>query len=151
MLRNFVIDKERNLMLSNDLLGTKCYVTQLVDTIQNIPNKQSCTIGLYGGWGSGKSTIIETAKQQLESDLRKKYKVVVYDAWKYSGDSFRRTFLLHMQSALKLNPGNDMDSFYKGNYGGNMPQSNYPYKRFMHNSYSIADYMVVFMDYSSLH
>ncbi|MCQ2351344.1 MAG: KAP family NTPase [Paludibacteraceae bacterium] len=113
MLRPFVIDKERDLSHSNDLLGTKCYVEQLVDTIKNIPQQESYTIGLYGSWGSGKSTIIETAKQEIEKSKENKYKMVVYDAWKYSGDSFRRMFLLHLQHQLGLSPTEEMKNFYQ--------------------------------------
>lgn len=113
MLRQFVIDKERNLMLSNDLLGTKCYANQLTDTIKNAPQEQFYSIGLYGSWGSGKSTIVETTKQQLESVKEKKYKVVIYDAWKYSGDSFRRMFLLQLLRELHLVETEDMKQFYE--------------------------------------
>lgn len=38
--------------------------------------------------------------------------MVVYDAWKYSGDSFRRMFLLHLQNELQLNTTPEMERFY---------------------------------------
>lgn len=113
MLRPFIVDSERNLLEKEDLLGTMCYADQMVDAIKNVPNEQAYTIGLYGSWGSGKSTIIRTAKQKLESDKQKRIKVVVYDAWKYSGDSFRRMFLLHLQNELELNTTPEMERFYK--------------------------------------
>lgn len=113
MLRSFVVDVERNLMVNNDLLGTMCYANQLADAIKNVPNEQAYTIGLYGKWGSGKSTIIRTAKDILEKETKKDIKVVVYDAWKYSGDSFRRMFLLHLREELKVKPSLDMERFYK--------------------------------------
>lgn len=112
MLRPFIVDSERNLLEKEDLLGTMCYADQLVDAIKNVPNEQAYTIGLYGSWGSGKSTIIRTAKQKLESDKQKRIKMVVYDAWKYSGDSFRRMFLLHLQNELELNATPEMERFY---------------------------------------
>ena len=103
MLRSFVIDTDRNLNEENgDLLGTKCYANQLVDTIKSIPEEQAYTVGLYGSWGSGKSTIIRTAKKNLDEDRDKNIRVIIYDAWKYSGDSFRRMFLLHLQNELGL-------------------------------------------------
>ena len=112
MLRSFIVDNERNLVESNDLLGTMCYANQLADAIKNVPDELAYTIGLYGKWGSGKSTIIRTAKDILEKETNKNIKVVVYDAWKYSGDSFRRMFLLHLQEELKINPSTDMKCFY---------------------------------------
>ena len=68
MLRRLIIDKERDLEIENDLLGTKCYANQLSDIIQNTSAEQAYTIGLYGRWGSGKSTIIKTAKHKLETE-----------------------------------------------------------------------------------
>ena len=112
MLRHLIVDSERNLLEKEDLLGTMCYADQMVDAIKNVPQEQAYTIGLYGSWGSGKSTIIRTAKQKLESDKQKRIKMVIYDAWKYSGDSFRRMFLLHLQNELELNATPEMERFY---------------------------------------
>lgn len=112
MLRHLIVDSERNLLEKDDLLGTMCYADQMVDAIKNVPNEQAYTIGLYGSWGSGKSTIIRTAKQKLESDNQKRIKMVVYEAWKYSGDSFRRMFLLHLHNELELNATPEMERFY---------------------------------------
>ena len=113
MLRPFVVDTERNLVEKGDLLGTICYADQLADTIKNVQAEQAYTIGLYGTWGSGKSTIIRTAKEKLETDENNRIKMVVYDSWKYSGDSFRRMFLLHLQSELGLKPTPEMERFYE--------------------------------------
>ena len=112
MLRKLIVDTERNLVENGDLLGTMCYADQLADTVKSVPAEQAYTIGLYGTWGSGKSTIIRTAKDKLEKDENSRIKMVVYDAWKYSGDSFRRMFLLHLQNELKLNPTPEIERFY---------------------------------------
>lgn len=112
MLRKLIVDSERNLFENEDLLGTMCYADQLADAIKNVPREQAYTIGLYGTWGSGKSTIIRTAKEQLERDDNSRIKMVVYDAWKYSGDSFRRMFLLHLQNELELDATPEMKRFY---------------------------------------
>ena len=111
-MRKLIVDSERNLFENEDLLGTMCYADQLADAIKNVPNEQAYTIGLYGTWGCGKSTIIRTAKEKLEKDANSRIKMVVYDAWKYSGDSFRRMFLLHLQNELELNPTPEMERFY---------------------------------------
>lgn len=112
MLRSLIIDSERNLLEKGDLLGTMCYADQLADTIKSVPSEQAYTIGLYGTWGCGKSTIIRTAKEKLEEDKNSRIKMIVYDAWKYSGDSFRRMFLLHLQNELQLNTTPEMERFY---------------------------------------
>ncbi|MFA6518243.1 MAG: P-loop NTPase fold protein [Candidatus Shapirobacteria bacterium] len=55
------------------------------------------TIGLYGGWGSGKSTVINLLAEELDNI---NVKHVVFDVWKYSEDSLRRQFLI--ESARQL-------------------------------------------------
>lgn len=55
-------------------------------------------IGVEGGWGSGKSTVIEIAKTllQKEHDEGPDYKVFTFDAWAHHGDDFKRAFLEEM-------------------------------------------------------
>lgn len=49
------------------------------------------TIGLYGQWGSGKSSICYLLRDRLVADGEK---VFYFDTWKYERDSFRRQFLI---------------------------------------------------------
>lgn len=56
------------------------------------------TIGLFGAWGSGKSTVVEMVKNDTELDLP----VFIFDAWKYQEDTLRRTFLIKLVDFLKL-------------------------------------------------
>lgn len=57
------------------------------------------TIGLFGAWGAGKSTVIEMVKNDDELDLP----VFIFDAWKYKDDTLRRTFLIKLVDFLKDN------------------------------------------------
>ena len=50
-------------------------------------------IGLEGGWGSGKSTVVNLVKDKLKRLAGKRYKVIVFDMWSHQGDPLRRTFL----------------------------------------------------------
>lgn len=54
-------------------------------------NKETSTIGLFGDWGSGKSTIIDNLKGDFSD-----YPVFVFDTWKYQHDPLRRTFLIKL-------------------------------------------------------
>lgn len=70
------------------LFGHKEIVTALNKVIKKSP--ESFTIGLYGDWGSGKSSIAET----LQSDLKKQnIPLMIFDVWKHEGDALRRTFI----------------------------------------------------------
>jgi len=74
------------------------------------------TIGLFGSWGTGKSTIIK----MLENDKGlKDYPIFVFDAWKYQNDALRRTFLIQFKDFLTNRleiavPENILEDFYVG-------------------------------------
>jgi len=58
-------------------------------TLEKIVNKNTIyTVGLFGRWGTGKSSIIEMLSKTSKKP------VYVFDAWKYQNDPLRRTFLL---------------------------------------------------------
>jgi len=95
-----MIDDEPVNLNEIDLLGNIKYSEQLKENILNSSKKKSITMGLFGEWGSGKSSIIETAKIDLESSYPD-IKFITYDAWKYTNDEFRRTFLMQIRNVLK--------------------------------------------------
>mgnify|MGYP001561004704 CR=1 FL=1 len=51
------------------------------------------TIGLYGKWGVGKTTIASLVKKLACND---NFKCLFFDAWKYERDSLRRQFLIEL-------------------------------------------------------
>lgn len=112
MKRKFVIDEEISFLKENDILKTKVYADSLVKIIKNTPQDKVFTIGLFGSWGSGKSSIIKTVKDTIEKE-DDKVKFITYDAWKYVNDSFRRMFLLKIQQELKQGQTEVMQRFYQ--------------------------------------
>lgn len=56
------------------------------------------TIGLFGKWGSGKTTIINLLKDKLKDD---KVALVKFDIWKHEKDSLRRAFLEELVKQCK--------------------------------------------------
>ena len=87
MNRQFIPDREIVLSKDTDLLNTSTYANNLMNLIKQAPKGQVFNIGLFGTWGSGKSSIIATAKDRLTSK-DPKIKFITYDAWKYANDSF---------------------------------------------------------------
>ena len=111
-MKPFIQDNERVLNLNNDLLKTSVYAENLVKVIENTPKDKVFTIGVFGGWGTGKSSIIRTAQDTIERN-NKNVKFITYDAWKYANDSFRRMFLLKVQQELKMHQTPEMQRFYQ--------------------------------------
>ncbi len=106
----FLIDKEVDLK-KQDFLNTSSYSKTLREVINSSPKNDSFTIGLFGEWGSGKSSIIRTLEEEFRAT--KKFKFVIYDSWKYSNDSFRRMFLLKLQNDLGFDKTEKFESFYR--------------------------------------
>ena len=72
---------------------------EIAETLALIAEKSPTpfTIGLFGKWGTGKSTILN----QLKNYLSKDSVFVVFDIWKYEADSLRRSFILDIALQLK--------------------------------------------------
>lgn len=118
---SFIPDEELTLQKKaegvegNDLLNTSTYVDALVDCVNNAPYNKTFTIGLFGEWGSGKSSIVKTAIDRIVNDAkekREKVEAITYDSWKYSGDSFRRMFLHELRKNLGFEKSELMQRFY---------------------------------------
>lgn len=56
------------------------------------------TIGLYGRWGVGKSTIANSVYDHFTH--KKDFKAVFFDVWKYEQDSLRRQFLIQIDEQV---------------------------------------------------
>ncbi len=74
-----------------------------VDIANNITNlilriEPPFTIGLYGKWGIGKTSICRLLEENLRENPQ--YKIFYFDAWKYEKDSFRRQFLIELDNDI---------------------------------------------------
>lgn len=58
------------------------------------------TIGLFGKWGTGKSSISKLLKKKLNEEDNS-IAFVEFDVWKYEDDSLRRFFLKNLVESLK--------------------------------------------------
>jgi len=107
---NFIKDIEINLV-KNDLLWTKAYSDSIIKIIKD--SETPFTIGLFWSWWTWKSSIVKTIEEEFNNKKSTdNISVFKYDAWKYSNDSFRRTFLLELKNKFNLNTTEIFDSFY---------------------------------------
>lgn len=101
---------------ATDPFGHRDYANTVVAELKNFPKQ--FTLGLFGDWGSGKSTILKQIGKQLRADETTSTAYVLFDAWRYEGDSLRREFIrtvgeqLNQQGALKR--GFDLDRHTEG-------------------------------------
>lgn len=80
---------------NSDLFGFNAYAKTIAGLIANKENKTPLVIGIYGSWGSGKTTLMKTVISQLgkiekERDKSRDYyrncKTVWFQAWKYKDE-----------------------------------------------------------------
>ena len=76
----------------------------LANTISKIVEKAGTpfTIGLFGKWGVGKSTIVNKTKENL---IIKNIPTVIFDVWKHKDDALRRTFLAECKDQIDKQKG----------------------------------------------
>ncbi|MFY4744076.1 P-loop NTPase fold protein, partial [Aliarcobacter butzleri] len=67
---------------ADDLLSRDIFVDSLASTIKNYVDKESLTIGLYGKWGEGNTSVINLVKEKLEEQTDIIY--FRFEPWLYS-------------------------------------------------------------------
>jgi formylglycine-generating enzyme required for sulfatase activity len=83
-----------------DALDFKPYVETLADIIQT--GNTPLTIGVFGTWGSGKTSLMRMVKKQLPDD----FTIAWFDAWKYDKEeTLWRAFLLNVLLAVEKKSG----------------------------------------------
>ncbi len=97
---------------SNDVLGNDIYVDELYRVIKSTSMTNTTeTIGLFGEWGSGKSSVVSSVITKIEKQKLKvndkRIKFIEYDAWKYSEYDFKESFL--MKIAQENKKGTDIE------------------------------------------
>ena len=90
--KTFILD---DLPTDTDALDFQPYVDTLVDIVQT--GSTPLTIGVFGGWGSGKTSLMKMVKKGLPPE----FTVAWFDAWKYDKEeTLWRAFLLSVLSAM---------------------------------------------------
>lgn len=82
---------------SEDAFGHERYSKALEELLTSA--EQGYTIGLFGGYGTGKSWVVRDLRRRLEAGSSG-VAVVEYDAWRYADDEIRRDFLLELRRQL---------------------------------------------------
>lgn len=70
-----------------DLLGHDIYSATLADIILNQYTSTPLTIGVFGSWGSGKTTLMQLTKGKIDDSEVQTHFTIWFNAWKYNRES----------------------------------------------------------------
>ena len=70
--------------LSEDKLGFRDYADGVIATMESISKEDTpFTIGIFGSWGSGKTSFMQIMQELLES---RGYKTIFFKSWEYGNE-----------------------------------------------------------------
>jgi len=88
----------------DDFLGRKRFSQHLGKALLDWKEKESLVIALYGEWGSGKSSVINLASENIEkSDIENKPTIIEFNPWIFSEeDSMGEHFFNEIAKELEI-------------------------------------------------
>ncbi|MBK4717642.1 hypothetical protein JJL56_02050 [Azospirillum sp. YIM DDC1] len=89
-------------------------VADLVVDVVGSPAMRPVSVGVFGTWGTGKSTLLNLIEGGLSTEERKgKFIVVRFDAWLYQGFDDSRAALMEVIATMLLEAANDNEGLLK--------------------------------------
>lgn len=79
---------------SEDLLGFKVHADLLIKIIKD-ESILPITIGVFGDWGSGKSSILQIVKEDFDKDFDKESLCIYFNGWTFEGYDDAKAALLN--------------------------------------------------------
>jgi len=83
------------------------YAIQLSKPIVNKNSTPRFTVGIYGGWGTGKTTLMQMMQNEIDRNYSDNVQTVWFDAWRYEREEYSamvpllRTIILSLNNAIK--------------------------------------------------
>ena len=71
------------------------------------------SIGVFGGWGTGKSTVLHLVENKLQNAKVKPILIIKFDAWLYQGFDDARAALMEVVSNVLLDAAKNDHSLFK--------------------------------------
>lgn len=82
-----------------DAFSHSTYADVILRILTAEENEPPLTIGLFGPWGIGKSFVVRELFDKIKG-RQTPFLPILFNAWQYSGDSFRRQFLIEVARAV---------------------------------------------------
>jgi hypothetical protein len=100
-----------------DALDFDRYSQELADIIMN--STPRFTIGIFGGWGTGKTTLMKMIEKKLKDNNHNDILVVWFDAWKYEKEKYLAIvpFIRTIKIALENSPNSKSERWNKVRQG----------------------------------
>lgn len=102
--RHSTLSDKSKILIKDDALGFEPYVRALVNMILDSGTDTPLTIGIFGPWGSGKTSLMRMVEDGITQGAVKDdpYPTVWFDAWKYDKeDVLWRALLIRVLEALR--------------------------------------------------
>ena len=94
---------------TRDDLDFQSYAETLASLIGSERTRTPLTVGIFGSWGSGKTTLMRMVEEQLGPN---KFVLIRFDAWKYyKEEALWRALLLRVLDAIRSHLNSDTRSF----------------------------------------
>ena len=95
----------------DDFLGRKRFSQHLGKALLDWKEKESLVIAIYGEWGSGKSSVINLASENIEkSDYKNKPTIIEFNPWIFSEEnSLGEHFFNEIAKELEIKNDTDKD------------------------------------------
>lgn len=92
--------------IENDQLNRLRFINAIVEEIKSLEKEKSTVIGLSGKWGSGKTSILNLAKNELETNA---YFTTYFNPWRYKSEEILLEELF-LKILVALNQPNALQS-----------------------------------------
>lgn len=97
--------------ITEDLLGRAPFSLQLAKAITNYNENSGLVIGIYGGWGTGKTSIINMIENEISNLEDDKIIFIRFSPWNYSDkDSLIRLFFKSLKIKLNIHHKKNIDN-----------------------------------------